>query len=235
MTRIFYATCLATGLAAASAGVAVAQPRGENPFSGFYIGGEVGYDSYGINNEPYLPDYIDQGAEGNRLAGLGGDGIAGGAVLGYNVPLGDALILGAEGSFRYSDASGDTSLSNSSSDSKVDFNSRESWALMGRVGFMISDRTMLYGSGGWGQTHFGTRFTNTPDSGDSSILFDHGTTRDAWRVGGGIETALGGNWTARLDYTYSNYSGYDITVAPGDTLHVDPQSHQFTLGVNYYF
>jgi opacity protein-like surface antigen len=235
MTRILRASCIATGLVVVSSGAAFAQMGTDNPFDGFYVGGMVGYDSMGIDNEPDLPDYIDDSEQGDRIAGLGGDGIAGGAVVGFNVPLGDRMILGAEGSFRYSDASGETSLSDDDGSSAVDFNSRESWAIMGRVGFLVSDTTMLYGAGGWGQTNFDTRFTNTPDGGNSSVLFDDGVTRDAWRVGGGVETALGSGWTARADYTYSNFNGYDIAVAPGNTFHVDPESHQFSLGVNYYF
>jgi outer membrane immunogenic protein len=233
MTKILRTACIATGLVAATATGAFAQSADRNAFDGFYVGGMVGYDFLSNQNSSNLPDFDQE--NGGRIAGLGSDGIAGGVVAGFNIPMGDAFILGIEGTGRYSDASGDTSLSDNVSESSIRTGTRSSWSIMGRVGFLVSPTTMIYGSGGWGQTRFNTRFINTPVGGNPTEIFDDGITRDSWRIGGGIEAALGGGWTARLDYTYANYSDYEVTVNPLNSFVIKPTAHQASVGVSYYF
>jgi outer membrane immunogenic protein len=234
MNNVLRTACIATGVLAATAGVAMAQPdNGQNPFAGFYVGGMVGYDSFHLDNRSDLPGY--DGENGGRLTGLGSDGIAGGVVLGYNMPLGRNFILGIEGTGRYSDASGSTSVSDDTSDSTIRHASRGSWGINGRAGVLVSPNTMIYASGGWGQTRFNTRFINTPAGADPVEIFNDGITRDAWRVGGGVEVAMGHGWTGRLDYTYSNYNNFDVVLDPTDSFTVKPVSHQVSVGVSYYF
>jgi outer membrane immunogenic protein len=234
MNRFLRTAGLAGVVLAASSGAALAQSSADrNPFTGFYLGGMVGYDSFHNDNRADLPSF--DGENGGRLTGLGSDGIAGGIVAGYNIPLGDRFIIGIEGSGRYSDASGHTSVSDTTSDSRIEQGQRWSWGVTGRAGVLVSPRTLLYASGGWGQTRFNTRFINTPAGADPTEVFNDGVTRDAWRVGGGIEAALGGGWTGRLDYTYSNYGNYDVVLNPTNGFTVKPVSHQVSVGVSYYF
>jgi outer membrane immunogenic protein len=233
MTHILRAACVAAGALALSAGAASAQMRDDNPFGGFYAGAQIGYDSFQLNNRSDLPDF--DGENGGRLTGLGSDGIAGGVVLGFNIPLGSAMIVGIEGTGRYSDASGDTSVSDEDSESTIRQGTRASWSIMGRAGILVSPNALLYAQGGWGQTRFNTRFINTPTGADPVEVFDDGITRDAWRVGGGVEAALGGGWSARLDYVYANYSDYDVVLSPTNDFTIKPAVHQVSLGVSYYF
>ncbi len=234
MKTLLRTTCLAAGVLAATAGAAAAQSSGDrNPFAGFYVGGQVGYDSFQLNNRSDLPSFSAE--NGGRITGLGSDGIAAGAVLGYNFPLSDRFILGVEGTGRWSDASGSTSVSDNTSDSRIEQGNRWSWGVMGRLGVLVSDSTMLYAGGGWGQTRFNTRFINTPVGGQPTEVFDDGLTRNAWRVGGGVEMALGGGWAARLDYTYANYSDYDVVINATNRFAVEPAAHQVSVGASYYF
>ncbi len=234
MNNVMRTTCVAAGLLAATAGTAAAQSYGDrNPFTGLYIGGQVGYDSVQLNNRSDLPDFSSE--NGGRLTGLGSDGIAAGALLGYNFPLSDRFILGVEGTGRWSDASGNTSVTDNTSDSRIEQGNRWSWGVMGRLGILVSDSTMLYAGGGWGQTRFNTRFINTPSGGSPTTVFDDGITRNAWRVGGGVEVALGGGWAGRLDYTYVNYRGYEVEINPANSFVVEPAAHQVSVGASYYF
>jgi outer membrane immunogenic protein len=234
MNTILRTTCVAACVLAATAGTAAAQSSGDrNPFAGFYAGAQVGYDSYQLNNRSDLPDFDEE--NGGRITGLGSDGIAAGLVAGYNFPLGDRFILGIEGSGRWSDASGNTSVSDDLSDTTIEQGNRWSWGIGGRAGFLVTPNAMLYASGGWGQTRFNTRFINTPVGGSPTTVFDDGLTRDAWRVGGGVEAALGSGWAARLDYTYSNYNTYSVIIDPANSFVVEPESHQVSVGVSYYF
>ena len=73
--------------------------------------------------------------------------------------------------------------------------------------------------------------------------FGNSSTRVGWTVGAGIEGAIGGNWTAKLEYLYidlGNISGSFVTpiVAPsGNFVTASYNSHVtdnvLRVGVNY--
>ncbi len=229
MKQTLRTACLAVGLMPVGIAAASAAPDGDdNPFAGFYVGGVIGYDDYHLDNDTVLPDY---GLAGGRLAHMGGNGVAGGAIVGYNVAIAPQIIAGIEGQFRYSDAGGGTSIPGAAGLGAVDTKVRESGGVGGRLGFLPMRNVMLYASGGWSQG----RFRTIVDDASGANLFRDSTTRNAWRVGGGVETALGGNWTARIDYTYSNYSNYDVPVSTGNDILVKPTSHQVSLAISRYF
>ena len=229
MNQTIRAACLAIGLLPVGIAVANAQPAGnDNPFAGFYLGGVIGYDDNHLDNDATLPSF---GLASGRVGGMGGNGIAGGAIVGYNVALSPQWVAGLEGSFRYSDASGSTSTSGATGLSAIDTKARESWGLGGRLGFLPTRNLMVYASGGWTQG----RFKTSVDNAAGINIFNDSSTQDAWRVGGGVEAALGGNWTARVDYTYANYSNYDVVLNSTNNIAVKPTSHQISLAVSRYF
>lgn len=228
MKQTIRAAILAVGLLPAGMAAAHAQTGDGTPFTGFYLGGLVGYDDYHLNNDATLPGF---GMASGRIDHMGGDGIAGGAIVGYNIALAPRVIAGVEGQFRYSDAGGSTTTPGTTGLSDLQTKARESWGLGGRLGFLPMPNMMLYASGGWTNS----RFRTSIDDASGANIFRDSLTRDAWRVGGGVETALGGNWTAHVDYTYSNYSGYDVPVNATNDVLVKPTSHQVSLAVSRYF
>lgn len=229
MNRMLCTACLALGLAPLGIAAANAQPAADaNPFAGFYGGAVIGYDNNQLNNEATLPDF---GMPSGRIAHMGGDGVMGGANIGYNFVLAPQLIAGIEGQFRYSDAEGRTSTPGATGLSDVNTKARESWGLGGRLGFLPVPNTMVYAAGGWTNS----RFRTSVDDASGANIFRDSLHDDAWRVGGGVETALGGQWTARVDYTYSNYSGYEVPLNATNGVHVEPASHQVQVGVSRYF
>ncbi len=229
MHQALRTACAVIGLFPLGIAAANAQPTAEaNPFAGFYGGAVIGYDNYRLNNEATLPDF---GTPSGKIGHMGGDGVSGGANIGYNFVLAPQLIAGIEGQFRYSDAEGRTSTAGAAGLSDVNSKTRESWGLGARLGFLPMPNTMLYAAGGWTNT----RFRTSVDDAAGASLYRGSVRDDAWRVGGGVETALGGKWTARVDYTYSNYSGYEVPVAAANHISVEPASHQVQVGVSRYF
>jgi outer membrane immunogenic protein len=75
--------------------------------------------------------------------------------------------------------------------------------------------------------------------------FSNSSTRVGWTVGAGVEGAIGGNWTAKLEYLYidlGNVSGTFITpiVTPSGALLTSGYNSHITdnilrVGVNYRF
>ena len=98
----------------------------------------------------------------------------------------------------------------------------------GRIGYAM-DRWMPFISGG---AAFGDIRAHTPGfAGDRE-------TNVGWTLGGGLEFALGGNWTAKGEYLYVDLG--DVNCSPascggtGQTK-VDFNTHIVRAGLNYRF
>jgi len=76
----------------------------------------------------------------------------------------------------------------------------------GRAGVLVTPTVLLYGTGGLAYGEVKTSDT----IGLVPALFSTTTTNVGWTVGAGIEGAIGGNWTAKLEYLY-----VDLGKAPG--------------------
>ena len=158
-------------------------------WSGFYIGGEVGYARDTTRSKLQTP-------AGNVLANWNGsaDGFIGGAYSGYNWQLG-GLVFGLESDFEGS------SLNKTAgpviglySGSRLDWQA----SLRTRIGF-AADRTLFYVTGGLADAGLGHSLY---DAGHSA---SYSTNRLGYTVGGGIEHAVADNLVGRIDYRYSDF------------------------------
>ncbi|MBI2716681.1 MAG: porin family protein [Rhizobiales bacterium] len=110
-----------------------------------------------------------------------------GGTLGYNYQMGQ-VVLGLEGDIDWSNIRGSGTCAG------LSCSVRNNWlgTVRGRLGYAI-DRVMPYVTGG---AAFGDIKTSVAGFGDSS------TTKAGWTVGGGIEAAIAGPWTAKVEYLY---------------------------------
>ena len=100
------------------------------------------------------------------------------------------------------------------------------------------DRTLLYATGG-------VAFVRLKDSFDCCTFpsdFDtteKSVTKVGWTAGGGIETALAPNWTAKLEYLFIDAGKVNVVQtddAPDlDTMQYRHQFHVIKFGLNYRF
>lgn len=108
-----------------------------------------------------------------------------------------------------------------------------------RGGVLVTPRVLFYATGGlaYGQVNSSETISGSP--------FSSSDTRVGYTVGGGIEGAIGGNWTAKLEYLFVDLgrtSGSFATAIPasgGGTLASNYSSHVtdnvLRFGVNYNF
>jgi outer membrane immunogenic protein len=97
------------------------------------------------------------------------------------------------------------------------------------------DRALLYAKGGVAfagdkHTHF--------DTDAPTVVFVGDKIRTGWMVGGGVEVALSGNWTAKGEYNFMDFGKKDITFsAPSDSfpIGVEQKIHLVKFGINYRF
>lgn len=99
----------------------------------------------------------------------------------------------------------------------------------GRLGFSTGP-ALIYATGGAAFVHainhldFGVGVV-TPGS--------NSETATGWTVGGGIEAALGNNWSAKTEYLYVDAGSQNVTNS--DTVHFENRFQIFRFGLNYKF
>ena len=97
----------------------------------------------------------------------------------------------------------------------------------GRLGYTVTDRVMPYVTGGLAVGDVNAKVGGLLGASD---------TKAGWTVGGGVEAALAGNWTAKLEYLYVDLGSVGCTVATcGAPANVDLRANVVRAGVNLRF
>ena len=196
-------------------------------WTGFYIGGQVGY-SFG---DDHLYEYLtSSGAYTNFEKKYNVSGVFGGIYGGGNYQIG-SFVLGLEGDIEGGSikggwrdvpvgGAGDTSINIQGS-------------LRGRLGFAV-DQTLFYGTGGLAVAEVNHTYSNLV----TGINETTSSVRTGWTAGAGVEMALTPNILARVEYRYTDYgmSRYDsVTSFPGLTGTQEPKLSTIRVGAAYRF
>jgi len=171
-------------------------------WTGFYLGGNLGA---GFGSSSWSDPVTGANNSFNSKAGF-----LGGGQVGANYQW-NHLVLGVEGDFDWAKGMG---LSGSGLDSVgngintgVNFTS----TVTGRIGAAF-DRLLVYGKGGLALAQDNSTFTDTFGNSASNTFM-----RTGWTVGGGLEYALGSNWTARIEYDYLGFGSQSLSFATPTT------------------
>jgi outer membrane immunogenic protein len=149
-------------------------------------------------------------------------GLAGGTI-GYNYQIGQA-VLGVEGDMDWSNIKGNTITGICTGGTCETKNSWLSTA-RGRLGYAY-DRWLPFVTGG---AAFGD-IKATPVG-----LGSETSTRTGWTAGGGLEAAINGPWTVKVEYLYVDLGKADCNTACGTPTDVDFKAHVVRAGLNYRF
>jgi outer membrane immunogenic protein len=162
-------------------------------WTGFYVGGQVGY-AWGNSGTTAAST-----ATGATIGepGYNPNGVIGGAHAGYNYQM-SQFVIGLE-----ADVNGSNYRGSGISNSGVFTNSTNipvDGSIRGRVGFAW-DRALFYGTGG---VAFGSLQNNTVNTlTGASDSFDRFAV--GWTAGGGVEYAVTNNWSIRAEYRYTDF------------------------------
>jgi high affinity Mn2+ porin len=188
-------------------------------WTGFYVGGHFGYGfaSLGPDTNP-LPL---QGA----LLPHSTTGLIGGYQMGYNRELANRIVLGVEADASFTSPPDAPALTPAPFNTTLDYVG----TVRGRVGYAVG-RWMPYVTGGvaWGHTHADI------NDGSGAII---GHYQPGWTAGLGLEFAVSGNWSAKLEYEHLDLSRqmYALSGFGLPNVNVDPRIDLFKLGLNYRF
>lgn len=226
MKRILLATVAVAALATSALAADIPR-RGPAPapytppiytftWTGFYIGGQVGY---GWGDNRISETGVAGASVKNSL-----DGFLGGVHVGANWQI-NQFVLGLEGDIEYSGLNGRRGVGAPFTVATA-FDTEFNWqgSIRGRAGFAF-DRALLYVTGGFAFADFDRKYF-------VPALTTISETKSGYTIGGGIEYAFTNNWTARGEYRYSDFGKVSDTVG-GVAYRNNVDQHTVRLGVSY--
>jgi outer membrane immunogenic protein len=225
MKRILLASIVALGAASTAANAAdlprpqpvvkapVAAPLTVYDWTGFYIGINGG-GAWGRSDFDGLTGTLDHFNTSGWLAG---------ATAGYNLQYGHA-VFGLEGDIDWTNINGSATCVGGAATCQV----QNDWlgTARGRLGYAF-DRFLPFVTGGLA---VGDIKANVPGFASASA------TNAGWTVGGGLEVALGANWTAKAEYLHVDLGSLNCDIAcTGTPSNVDFTTNLVRGGVNFKF
>ena len=235
MKKLLLATTAFVVLAAASASAAdmAVRPAYAPPpaysWNGWYIGGNVGYSwgnaKYDSTTSTSVNGLIVSGnalSESQKI-----DGVIGGVQTGYNYQFG-GWVWGWETDFQGSGQKGGSTLTGVlitgvgpvpatlTTDHKLEwFGTARS-----RLGFLWSPNVLVYGTAGiaYGQVKDSAALSVGVAPVTAAAIATFKDVKAGYTVGAGVEGALGGGWSAKLEYLYIDLGKTELTSAAAVTV-----------------
>jgi high affinity Mn2+ porin len=213
---------LAQATDARTAGTAADIPyRPYDEWTGFYLGGQVGYGRGHSNVTVQDPSALSSDSAFGSLFG--------GIQFGYNYLLPSHLLLGLEADISFPNYldNDDNVWSGASARSTITETLDYIATMRGRFGYAF-DNMLLYATGGFAVSsgHFGR---TDVVSGDEQL---RPGLRAGWAAGGGVEYAFQKDWSARLEYLYTRFGTTDIMFSNGAQYSSSFDTHMVRVGLN---
>lgn len=191
-------------------------------WTGFYVGAQAGY-GWGKNKWAITGSATD-------AFNVNSDGFLGGVHAGYNWQSG-ALVLGVEGDLEYSAREGDVTRTIAAASTKLGTDIGWGGSARLRAGYAV-DRALLYVTAGLVGADIQQSATR------SGVTVKNSGFEYGWTAGAGVEYAIDQNWSARLEYRYSDFgTSKTSTTAFGGTVNgkFDTTDHAVRAGLSYRF
>lgn len=195
-------------------------------WTGFYVGGNFGWDWTRTSDTVTMTGAGTGSISGNVT------GFLGGGQAGFNWQVLQPVVVGIEADFQGSQATaGRTSFYGAAGPAIITgvANTPYFGTVRGRIGYAYGT-LMFYATGGgvYGESTWnGTVSTSGP--------FCNSATFWSWTAGVGIEAALGGHFSAKLEYLFIG-SPSNSPLIPGETALTGTSGTNFIrAGLNYRF
>ena len=127
------------------------------------------------------------------------DGWTAGGLLGYDMPIGDKLIVGAFGSYAISTAK----LCDTAGSTIACLKAGREIEGGGRVGTKFGNKALLYAKGAYVNGQIRSTFAS-----DTTFAAGH-ANRDGWRAGAGVEYALNPHSYLKVEYDYTRFKSFN--------------------------
>ena len=198
-------------------------------WTGFYVGAEFG-GQWGNNSTSLVNNFT-----GNTLLTTGSyntSGVVGGGLIGYNYQI-NQFVLGVEGDLTGSSNQGRFSTTDlrgfqASQNTQYGFGA----GVRGRLGWAF-DHTLVYATGGWAYENISQTYNNYYVNNFAQQKIS--TDRSGYTVGGGVEYAFNYNWSARLEYRWTDYGKYVSNYSNLVSIQQHPTDNTVQAALIYHF
>jgi len=221
-------------------------------WSGFYIGGHVGYGSADRTDDPaniIVPPssppnfFTPTGAllfSLNRT--LKPEGALAGGQFGYNYQVG-SVVFGFEADVSWLNHADSFNFSGAKTVAFEDFVYSETLrakleymgTLRGRFGYAVG-QFLPYVTGGFAWGHVTSDFNSTliqRFGGTQTLAFAQSSTRSGWTLGAGFEYAFTRRWSAKAEYLYVDLGRENLFAQPSSSAFA-VREHMARLGLNFH-
>jgi outer membrane immunogenic protein len=202
-------------------------------WTGLYVGAQIGAG--------WTTDKVSDYTTGGVFLGSGkvdSSSVVGGLHAGYNMQTG-AIVYGLEGDIELSGLSKTSNALYSPAGvlyaGVYGYSTKIDWqgSIRGRLGYAAGP-ALFYVTGGVAFANVKTAYN--PGGYSTS------DTKAGWTLGGGVEYAFAPNWTARIEYRYTDYGSFSdataaapVTFWSGESIKHKLQENAVRVGVSYKF
>jgi outer membrane immunogenic protein len=228
MLGVGVALVVITGQAAAEGLPPTSRIRGPQPigpsWTGFYLGLGVGAGALSHDlSVAECPSYSYCGqswygaaSEAATFDGSG-EGVFGVLTIGYDQVIRPGWVAGVFADYDFG-SSISSNVNLGEGEASLDHNF--SWSVGGRLGYLASAGTLLYGTAGYTRAEFDV--TGLPSQ-----------TFDGFFVGAGVETFMNQSWTLKFEYRYSQFSEQNIVDDCPVIVDFEPSMHSARVVLSY--
>lgn len=194
---------------------------------GFYLGAQLGYDSYRVNRN------VNGTAGGITVTSSGvtnATGAVGGLLAGYGQYF-DMFYIGGEIFINTSDASQGSSSTSTSGPTSASssFKVGTSYGISLLPGLKVNDSSLLYVRLGYNEASL--KGSSTFTGAGTTVSGSKSSYRGGFNYGLGMETAFYPNWSVRGEYTHTNYGSFTDSIG----TKWSPSDNQGMLALIYHF
>ena len=176
-----------------------------------------------------------------------------GAQVGYNWQFAPTWLVGLEGDWQWTGGKSSTCLGECGNfpgqgDEFVSVETKLKWlaTFRGRIGWIHNDYLWYFtGGAAWGKVEQSLTSFEQDETAAPLSAISTSRTKGGYTVGGGVETQLWSNWTAKLEYLYVDLGTVSTTgllqfsATGGDpnltTVDTRVRDHIIRAGINYRF
>ena len=164
------------------------------------------------------------------------NGASVGIDLGYNLALQNNFLVGIEAEFKSYDANKEGNVTDiiGTVTQKINSSLEKKFSFLGKIGYLVNDKTLAYVKGGWANAQIKRDYTNENDP--TAVVESHKSWQDGWTLGIGSEYNFYQNLTAKLEYRYTDLESKSIYASNySSTQTQNTRQNELNVGVAYHF
>jgi len=214
--------------------VARAGQSGNDPWSGFEVGGQVGFnwshtDSTTVNT-------VNGAAEGSGSNDT--SHVQGGGHATYQHMMPSHLVIGASAGVSFVGLDDTTTTSSGANNSHTNENKTDAaGSVVGRLGYAAGN-TLIFGDGGWGWSTgsaIRTQVTGTTGTATPGTVETIDVHRSTWTAGGGLAEAFSNHVNVGAEFRYSPNSNTNTFPLAQRSTSSTGHTNGVQIALNYRF